>query len=286
MVFDRLGVITDEVSSHTAEALNWAKEKGLKHVEVRRVNDKNIIDLSDREIKQLLHDIEQRGLFVSCISSPVFKCALNPTRTVATGDTFGQDEEGVEAHFQKLNRAFDIARLLKTDKIRIFSFWREQNPSNYEDEVIGHLKRAAELAAKEDMLLLLENEGACNGGYASEVSSMVKKVNSSHLKALWDPGNEEHGGRSAFPQGYEEVKGLIGHVHLKDAYIQTDGQPRCVPIGDGHVAYLEQLQAIDHDGYRGLFTIETHYVPEDGTKMDGTQLTLDGLKRLFQKAEK
>ena len=286
MIFDRLGVITDEVSSNIIEALDWAKENELKHVEVRRVNGENIIDLSDSRIKQLLQEIEQRKLFVSCISSPVFKCALDPTRTVATGDTFGQDEESVESHFLKLTRAFDIAKLFKTDNIRIFSFWREQHPAKYEDEIVEHLKRAANLAEEEDMFLLLENEGACNGGYASEVSRMVKKVNSPHLKALWDPGNEEHGGRSAFPQGYEEVKGLFGHVHLKDAYIDTDGKPKCVPIGNGNVPYLEQLQAIEKDGYQGLFTIETHYIPEGGTKMDGTQLSLDGLKQLLQTAEK
>ncbi|PAV31678.1 xylose isomerase [Virgibacillus profundi] len=285
-MLDRLGVITDEVSPNIMEALDWIKGKGLKHVELRRINDKNIIDLGDNEIRHLLQEIEQRGLYVSCISSPVFKCKLDPSRTVASGDTFGQDEESVESHYLKLNRAFEIAKLLKTDKIRIFSFWREQNPSDYEDEIVDHLKRAANLAEKEDILLLLENEGACNGGYASEVSRMAKKVNSSNLKVLWDPGNEEHGGRSAFPQGYEAVKGLYGHVHLKDAYIGTDGQPKCVPIGDGNVPYLEQLQAIDRDGYQGLFTIETHYVPEGGTKMDGTQLTLDGLNQLLQTAKR
>ncbi|WP_235817492.1 sugar phosphate isomerase/epimerase family protein [Gracilibacillus timonensis] len=286
MILDRLGVITDEVSSDITKALNWSQEKGLKHVEARRVNGKNIIDFSDDEVKRLLQEVEQRGLFVSCISSPVFKCALDPSRTVATGDTFGQDEESVEAHFQKLNRVFEIAKQLKTDKIRIFSFWREQDPDKYEEEIVGHLKRAANLAEKENIILLLENEGACNGGYASEVSSMVQKVNSVNLQALWDPGNEEHGGKPAFPQGYEAVKGLIGHIHLKDAYMKTDNEPRCVPIGEGNVSYVEQLQALERDGYQGLFTIETHYVPENGTKMDGTQLTLDGLHQLLQTAEK
>ena len=245
------------------------------------VYGKNIVDLSNQELDQLLSEVEKRGLFISCLASPVFKCALDPSRAVASGDTFGQEEESLEAHFSKLNRMFEIAKLLKTNKIRIFSFWREKNPSHYEDEVIEHLKKAAGIAAEAKCILLLENEGSCNGGFSHEVARIVQNVNSPNLKALWDPGNEAHGGRSAFPEGYQEIKDLIGHVHLKDALIEK-GDPKCVPIGEGEVPFVDQLQALQNDGYTGLFTIETHYIPEGGTAMDGTNMTLQGLNNILK----
>ncbi len=147
-MLERLGVLTDEVSENIVEALDWASAQELKHVEIRLVNGENVADLSDIELADLLFEVEKRNLFISCIASPLFKCALDPTREVASGDTFGQKEESVEAHFAKLDRMIEICKQLRTDKIRIFSFWREKNPAAHEKEVIQHLQRAANIAKK------------------------------------------------------------------------------------------------------------------------------------------
>lgn len=281
MIFNRLGIITDEVSQNLTTALDWVKENGLKHVEIRMINNKNIADLSNREVENVMKEVDKRNLFISCVASPIFKCALDPKREVATGDVFGQEEETIEDHFIKLESMIKICKKLKVNKIRIFSFWREKYPEKYMKEVVTYLEKAAKLAAEEDVLLLLENEGSCNGGYASEVGLIVDKVNSPNLKVLWDPGNEAHAGRSAFPEGYEEVEGLIGHVHLKDAKVGMNGMGYCVPIGDGDVLFEDQIIALEKSGYDGLYTIETHYIPKGGIPMDGSQMTLEGLKHVL-----
>lgn len=282
MILERLGVLTDEVSQELTIALDWAKENQLKHVEIRMVKGKNVADLSDAEINYILTEVERRDLYISAISSPIFKCALDPSRSVASGDTFGQKEESVETHFLKLQRVIDICKRFKSNKIRIFSFWRENDPPAHEAEIIKHLKRASQMAEEKGVILLLENEGSCNGGYASEVARLVRQVDSPHLKVLWDPGNEAYGGSPAFPEGYEYVRGLIGHVHLKDAFINEKGESKCVPIGEGDVPFVAQFERLLADQYDGLFTIETHYVPKGGTSLEGTQLTLNGLKRILK----
>lgn len=285
MIWDRLGVLTDEVSPDLAEALDWAIAHGLKHVEIRTVNGRNVMDLSDGELLDVRRETERRGLFVSAVASPVFKCALDPARPVMKGDMFGQKDEDVDAHYAKLERAIRIARLLGARRIRIFSFWREQDPRRYEEDVVRHLKAAAAVAERENVLLLLENEPSCNGGFAAEVGRLARLVASPWLRVLWDPGNEAYGGRPAYPEGYHEVKDVLDHVHLKDALITEDGTPRCVPIGRGRVPYAEQIAALERDGYRGLYTIETHYVPEGGTPADGTRLSLDGLRAALAAVE-
>lgn len=284
IMWNRLGVLTDEVSVQLAEALDWIKEQQLAHVEIRMVDGHNVISLSDEQVQTVKEEVSKRGLFISAIASPVFKCALDPSRPVASGDTFGQAEESVEAHFDKLKRAFEICKILGTNQIRIFSFWREVAPEQHEQEIVGHLRTAAELAKKHGIVLLLENEPSCNGGFASEVARLTQLVASPNLKVLWDPGNEEYGGRNSHPTGYGEVKAELGHVHLKDALIDSKGVSRCVPIGSGHVPFKEQLQSLQADGYTGLFTIETHYVPEGGTAKDGTALTLEGLRKIVKEA--
>jgi L-ribulose-5-phosphate 3-epimerase len=285
MVWDRLGVLTDEVSDDLDESLDWIRDAGLRHVEIRMVNGKNAMQLNDEQLDRIRLEVERRGLFVSALASPLFKCALDPGRPVAAGDVFGQAEEDVETHFSRLRRAIDIASRLGTNRIRIFSFWREKNPQMYQSEAAAHLRKAANIAREHGMTLLLENEPSCNGGYASEVGALIREAHSEGLKALWDPGNEAYGGRDAFPQGYDYIKDVLGHVHLKDALVAVDGTPQCVPIGDGAVPFVPQLEALIRDGYQGLFTIETHYIPEGGTAMDGTKLTIEGLRKLLKAVE-
>jgi sugar phosphate isomerase/epimerase len=200
---------------------------------------------------------------------------------VASGDRFGQQEEDVEQHFAKLDRVIAIAGALGAPRIRIFSFWREREPERYLDEIVRHLKRAGEVAARANVQLLVENEPSCNGGFAAEVARIVRGVDSPVVRALWDPGNEAYGGREAFPAGYEQLKDVLAHVHLKDAYIALDGTPRCVPLGSGTVPWIAHFQALNGDGYRGLFTIETHYIPAGGRQQAGSKMTLDALRTLL-----
>src|SRR5687768_12137855 len=247
MDVSRVGILTDEVAPDFDEALEWVAREGLKHVEVRVVNGKNAADLNDEQVREVRRKVETRGLFVSAVASPLFKCALDPARPVASGDTFGQKEEGVEAHFAKLDRVIEIVKQLGARRIRIFSFWREVEPPQYTAEIVQHLRRAAEVAARHDVLLLVENEPSCNGGFAEEVAAIVKAVDSPAVKALWDPGNEAYGGREAFPSGYAHLKSVLAHVHLKDAYIGADGKARCVPLGSGNVPWIPHFRALAAD---------------------------------------
>ena len=281
MILDRLSVLTDEISENLEEALDWCVAREFKHVEIRMVDGANAANLTDEQAAAAAEKISKRGLSVSALASPIFKCALDPSRPVESGDLFGAEEEGVAAHFTKLDRAIPLARTFGTELIRVFSFWREKEPARYFDEIAAHLKRAAGVAEREGILLGLENETACNGGYAQEVADIVRRVDSPALKIMWDPGNEDYGAKTAWPEGYGHVKGLIAHVHLKDVVLEKDNTPRCVPIGSGRVRLREQIEALEKDGYRGLYTLETRYTPEGGTPMQGTQETLDGLKRIL-----
>ena len=286
MILDRLGILTDEVSNHFDHALDWAAAQKLRHVEVRVIDGVNTVELTDDQIQSVRRRVESRGLFVSAIASPLFKCALDPARPVASGDRFGQQEQGVEDHFAMLNRVISIAHQLATTRIRIFSFWREKDPARYHDEIVRHLKRAAAVAHDHNIQLLLENEPSCNGGFAAEIATLVRAVNAPSLKALWDPGNEAYGGREAFPAGYHQLKDVLAHVHLKDATLAHDGKPHCLPLGSGDVPWIPHFRALAADNYTGLFTIETHFTPTGGTRMTGSRITLDAIRALATEAEK
>src|SRR3954463_14372405 len=135
MGIDKIGILTDEVSDSFDEALDWCRENGLAHVEARVIDGVNAANLTDDAAHDVRRRVEARGLYISAIASPLFKCALDPRRAVASGDRFGQKEEDVEAHFAKLDRVIAIAKELNAPRIRIFSFWREQEPGRYHDDV-------------------------------------------------------------------------------------------------------------------------------------------------------
>jgi sugar phosphate isomerase/epimerase len=280
-VLERLSVLTDEVSGNLVEALDWAVRNGFKFVEIRMVDGANVSNLSDADVDRVKKEVERRGLKVSAIASPLFKCALDPSRPVQSGDLFGNQEEDLATHMSKLPRSIAIAKKLGTKYIRIFSFWRESNPKRYLADVVRHLKKAAALAEVEGVLLLQENENACNGGYAEEVAEIVREVGSPAMRVLWDPGNENYGGRNCYPEGYAKVKGLFAHVHLKDSVVGPDGKTTCVPIGSGKTPLRDQIRALEKDGYQGIYTLETRYTPPGGTPMQGTEQTLAGLKKIL-----
>lgn len=283
MGLSRLGILTDEVAADVDTALDWAAARGLGHVELRMVDGVNLIELPPERIRRIGQAAAERGIAVSCIASPVFKCALDPTRQVASGDRFGQEEEGVEAHFAKLNRAMDIALQLETRQIRLFSFWRESEPERYTQEIADYLKSAAALAESRGVMLLLENEPACNGGDAEEAAAIVRLVNSPVLRLLWDPGNEAGRGRMVYPDSYERIRDVLHHIHLKDVVIPAAGGRRFVPIGQGRSAYADLLPALCREGYAGQFTLEPHFIPAQGTAADGAGQSLESLLALAER---
>ena len=49
---------------------------GMTGAELRLIGDRNLIDLSDAEVADVRRRVEQRGMRVLSIASPVLKCVL------------------------------------------------------------------------------------------------------------------------------------------------------------------------------------------------------------------
>src|SRR3982750_4026754 len=79
MAFDPripIAAITDEFSPALNEAIPVMKEIGMTAAELRVVNGKNIMDLSEDELKRVKEDLDRAGLPVISIASPLLKCIL------------------------------------------------------------------------------------------------------------------------------------------------------------------------------------------------------------------
>src|ERR1019366_1523162 len=181
----KLGVITDEITQNFDQALDFIASFSLSYCELRQLWGKNIMSLSQAELDRAKQIIEKHQMHVSDIASPLFKYNLPemPAKSGETRDTFmaSYTEQDTET---LLKKSFDLARFFGTQKIRIFSYWRVDDPEKAYPSVRAHLAKAAATAVQNKMVLLLENEQTCNIATGKELGRIIKDINSPGLRAV------------------------------------------------------------------------------------------------------
>ena len=167
--------------------------------------------------------------------------------------------------------------------MRVFSYWRVEEPEKAFPYVRERLAKAAALAAQNNITLLLENEHECNVGTGKELGRMLRDINSPHLRGMWDPCNAVRLGEVPYPDGYRQVRGLFRHMHIKDAKKDpATGELQYVPVGEGLIDFRGQFAALRDDGYDGTMSLETGYSRPDGNKVESTRACLEGLLRVLK----
>lgn len=279
----KLGIITDEISQDLSQSIDFISTYHLPCCELRDLWKKNIMNASQGELEKAKRLIQEHHLEVADIASPLFKYNLPemPAQPSERRDTFlanftDRDTEDL------LKRSVELARFFGTSKIRVFSFWRVEEPEKAYAFVRDRLARAADFAAKNHVVLVLENEGACNIGTGKELGRILRDINSPALRGNWDPGNCVPLGEVPFPDGYEAVRGLFAHMHVKDARKDPQtGKIVWAPVGSGTIDYRGQFMALRRDGYQGTISLETHYRRADGNPMESTRESLEGLLKVL-----
>ena len=133
------------------------------------------------------------------------------------------------------------------------------------------------------MILLVENEMACNIATSKELGRLVRDINSPHLRGNWDPANAAALGEIPYPAGYREVRGLFAHMHIKDLRMDPQtGQAIWARVGDGLVDYRGLLKAVREDDFDGVLSLETHYRRPDGNALESSRESLEGLRRIIR----
>src|SRR5208282_2412271 len=276
----KLGVITDEVTQDLEKALAWVKGYGLDWVELRTVWNKYITEFTPDEVQRAKDLLAKYNLRVSVLDSAYFKTTLpGTTSKFAEGKgNFAPNEH--EKQDALLERATARAKDFGTDKVRIFSFWRVDDPHTVFDRVAKELDKTAAVAKAEGIRLVLENEFACNVATGAEGAAMLNAVTAPALGLNWDPGNAYAAGERPFPDGYDPLdKKRIWHMHLKDA--EGTGE-MWRPVGGGKIDYLGQFRAILKDGFTGTMSLETHYLNAAKDKEASSRESMDGLLKVIR----
>ncbi len=280
----KLGIITDELTEQLNEALDFISSYHLQWCELREIWGRNIMNATKEDLDRARDLIVHHGIHVSEIASPIFKwnCPQMPAHASEKRDTFSASFTEEDAD-KLLDRSFELASFFGTHMVRIFTYWRVDDPAKAYPYVRDRVAKAAEVAARSNIVLNIENEHSCNVGTGRELGRLLKEVNSPNLRGVWDPGNATMLGEVPYPDGYEAVRGLFPHMHVKDSRrVTATGKLEWAPVGGGIIDFKGQFQALLRDRYQGTISLETHYRRPDGNKVESTRESLLGLFKVLQ----
>jgi sugar phosphate isomerase/epimerase len=190
-------------------------------------------------------------------------------------------ERRFDQQIELLHDLIQKCRILDTDIIRVFSFWK-QGPLTDEvwKKMVDSYREPLNIAKKENVILALENEHSCYIGTGAEAGRLVKKINHPNMKIIWDPGNAFCAGEVPYPGGYAAVKDNMIHVHIKDPRKNTKtGKFEFCVVGEGELDYKNHLMALAKD-FSGVLSLETHFIPEGGVQEQGTIACMKSLKKM------
>jgi sugar phosphate isomerase/epimerase len=285
----KIAVISDEISQDFDHACSViANDFGLHWVELREIWGKNLQTVSDAEIAEAQKILAKYSLQVTDIASPLFKVDWPDAPKSKYGskeDMHGAAEAAYKQQDEVLTRCISLAKQFKTEKIRCFDFWRLDDVAPYRVAINEKLHSTAEIVGKQGLLLVLENEFACNTATGREASKAFAAIPSPHLALNWDAGNAVMRGEAdAFPGGWDSLpKNRIHHCHCKNAIKDATGKIVWSPVDKGLVDWTAQFRALKQVGYRDAVSLETHWRGA-GTPEASTRVSWAGMKQALQES--
>lgn len=227
----RLCAFADEADASLDGQIVALRKNDIHLIELRGVDGKNVLDLTDAEAKAAAKKLRQHGIGVWSIGSPIGKVEI-------TTD--------FEEYKKKVIRACELAKIFDCENIRMFSFFHALNEK---EKVINYLKQMVEIAKKYKVKMCHENEKDIYGDIEPRCTEILNAVPG--LYYVYDPAN--------FIQCHQNPKDSINklfsrtyYFHIKDALMATG---EVVPPGEGDGCLKDLINRIHDDK---VLTIEPH----------------------------
>ncbi len=265
-----LSAFGDEIDDDIATQLKVLNDLDIGFLELRSAWGTNVLALSDAQVSRLNELCKAHSVQVSCIGSPIGKSPI---------------DEPIEKVEDDLNRIIDIAKMVGTAKVRVFSFYPEVDGTQAQrvEQSISRLRVLAEVASKRGAILLLENEGGLVGDVPQRCAALVEGVASPNLRYVWDTGNyPQMGFANSVDIGWPLLADFTDCVQVKDCRI-SDGTITVAGEGDGQVREL--VENLRNVGYQGFLALEPHLLVAGQrggfSGAEGMKMAADALRGLM-----
>ena len=229
----------DEAADDLDGQIAALKRNGIGYIEPRFVDKKGILTFTEEELCEMKQKLDAAGIKVGSLGSPIGKYPV---------------EEPFEIHLEDFKKALRAAKLLGTDKIRMFSFFhKESSLSDCREEVLRRLTAMVEMAKAEGITLCHENESHIYGEQPREVADIFANVEG--LGGIFDAANYVMEGADAM-EGAKVTLPYLSYVHIKDAHHESQ---TILPAGDGEGRILDVLNLVNEAYDKPIMlTLEPH----------------------------
>ena len=238
-----LSAFADEAAADLATQMDVLESVRVKAIDVRSIDGKNVSTFTNEQAGQYRRQMDDRGFRTACIGSPIGKIRL---------------DEPMAPHMDALARCIEIAHIMGTPYIRVFSFFAPQGGdfTGARREVFDRLAMMLAAARKGRVILLHENEFDVYGRSATECLDIMKTFGGDHFKFIFDPANLVVGGIKPYDEAWTQGLGdLTFWFHIKDA---VKGEPHCCPAGKGQGQFDKIFADLKRRRWAGTMTIEPH----------------------------
>lgn len=237
MVQFKLSAFADEYSPVFDKQIEGLKKDGVPLIEIRGVDGTGIADITLEKAREVKEKLDKAGIGVSAIGSPLGKIKIT---------------DDMAPHLDSLRHVIEIAKILGTKRIRMFSFYMPagEDPQNYRGEVFHRLEQMLVIAEDAGIELCHENEKGIYGDNADRCLDILKNFPS--IKGVYDPANFLQCGEDTL-RAWDMLEPYLCYMHIKD--VREDGT--VVPAGKGNGQIPELLKRYAKMGGTVL-TLEPH----------------------------
>lgn len=234
-----LSAFADEYADDLKEQCEALNKFGIEYIELRGVNGKNVSTLTESEVKEAKKTLDDYGIKVSSIGSPLGKIDIK-------GDLKG--------HLETAKRVYETANVLDAKNVRIFSFYSKEMPfDKCKGEIYDGLEKLVDLSDGTGLTLCHENE-ALIYGESPEKCREIAEYFGGRVRCVFDMGNFVLDGYDPMA-AYKLLLDYIEYFHIKDALYAG----AIVPAGKGEARIKDILDDYKKNGVKDAFiALEPH----------------------------
>lgn len=239
-----ISFVNNEFSTNVDEVIAFAKKNNLKYVELSKIGEKDVVDLTVDEASEVSVKLSSSGILVSAIASPFLKWSSKKQDFSIMG-------EKVDSELEYFTKLMDLADIFGAPNICIYSYIKEDISL---EDLGKKLDVYSQMALDRGISLLLENDGMCNIDNINTMHQLLELYNFSNIFPLLNLGNMVMIADDYKPQELQDLINTCQYFHITDYDSELK---RNVVVGEGDVDY-ESILTDKFSDICTIFSIKPH----------------------------